>query len=125
MLLKIIPELRKLFLCEGRSVSSGFILYVNYTIKGYFKYGGKYEPNWWHMPARILKDCVDFHSYLLNKFLNTSLEKDCSPNQPKLTEVILVMKKDYELSSPVSVFSYASNIFEKKSFRQSESYCCF
>lgn len=74
------------------------------------------------MPARILKDCVGFCSSLLTKFLIAFLEKDYFPNQLKLKEVTLVIKKDYELRKknyrPVRVLSYASKIFEKIVFNQ-------
>ena len=74
------------------------------------------------MPARILKDCVGFCSSLLTKFLIVFLEKEYFPNQLKLKEVTLVIKKDYELRKknyrPVRVLSYASKIFEKLVFNQ-------
>ena len=70
----------------------------------------------------ILKDCVDSYIFILGKTLNTSLERNCFPNQLTLVEVTPVFKKEDELNKeiyhPVSVLSYASKILERIVFNQ-------
>ena len=70
----------------------------------------------------ILKDCVDSYIFILGKTLNTSLERNCFPNQLTLVEVTSVFKKEDELNKeiyhPVSVLSYASKILERIVFNQ-------
>ena len=46
------------------------------------------------IPAGILKGCADFYIPILTKIFNTSLERDCFPNQLKLEEVTPVFKKE-------------------------------
>ena len=74
------------------------------------------------IPSGILKSCVDSYIPTLTKFLNTSLERGCFPNQLKIAEVTPVFKKEDELSkenySPVHVLSHPSKIFERIVFNQ-------
>ena len=70
----------------------------------------------------ILKDCVDSYIFIPSKTLNTSLERNCLPNQLTLVEVTSVFKKEDELNKeiyhPVSVLSYASKVLERIVFNQ-------
>ena len=69
------------------------------------------------IPTGKVKGYVDSYISVLNKILNTSLERACFPNQLKLAEVTPVFKKEDELNKenyrPVSVLSHASKIFER------------
>ena len=67
----------------------------------------------------ILKACLDSRTSILTKILNTSLERGCFQNQPKLAEVTPVFKKKDELIKenyrPVSVFSNKSRYLKEYS----------
>ena len=74
------------------------------------------------IPAGILKGCVDSYISVLTKIPNTSLERGSFPNQVKLAELTLVLKKEDELNKVnyrlVSVLSHASKILERIVFNQ-------
>ena len=77
-------------------------------------------------PAKMLKSTIDVHICLLTKIINSSIRKECSPDELKAAEVTPIFKKNDDLDKenyrPVSVLPHVSKIIERVMYTQIETF---
>ena len=74
----------------------------------------------------MLKSTIDVHISLLTKIINSSIRKECSPDELKAAEITPIFKKNDDLDnenySPVSVLPHVSKIIERVMYTQIETF---
>lgn len=86
----------------------------------------KHSAGWDEIPTFIVKDCVDFIAYPLNKIINQSLKSGKFPDKLKFSIIKPIFKKGEKNKAenyrPLSILPSFSKIFESVVNKQLKSY---